>query len=124
MDNRAERYIKTYFDSFNQGDEEAHLAQMREGAEYFGSGTQVIAMDVLTARRIYRSTREIFGVRRIEPLATFGEFPRFAVRALIHGNRGPGHVAEVVFVFHLDEQGQLISLWALWNPAPFLGYQP
>lgn len=123
MDARAEHYIATYFDSYNQGDDEAHWAHWSEGAEYYGSGTQVVALDLLTARRILKASKEVFEIRRITPLAFYGEFPRIAARVEILGQRGPGHRAEGVFVFHFDDQARIIRLWALWNPTPFLAYQ-
>ncbi len=116
----AEAAVQAYFRTYNDDDEDAHMALISPELVYFGAVSRMTAEGIETARGIFRTAHERMGLKRFEPTRIFHGGPHLAVLARIHGIGAGGPTEEGVWVFRLDDQGRFDRVSVLWNPGTFL----
>lgn len=116
----TEDSVQTYFRTYNDDDEDAHMALLSPRLVYFGSVSRMTVEGIETARGIFRSARERMGLKRFEPIRIFHAGPHLAVLARIHGLGAGGPTEEGVWIFRVDGEGRFDRVSVLWNPGTFL----
>ncbi len=112
--------VEAYFRTYNENDEEAHMALASPRLTYFGSVSRMTAEGLETARGIFRSAHDRMGLVRLDPIRIFGTGPHLAVLVRIHGVGAGGPMEEGVWVFHMEPQRRFDRVSVLWNPGTFL----
>lgn len=112
--------VESYFRTYNEDDEAAHMALVSPDLVYFGAVSRITAEGLETARGIFRTAHDRMGLKRLDPLRVFGAGPHLAVLARIHGAGAGGPTEEGVWVFRLDARHRFDRVSVLWNPGTFL----
>ena len=118
-----EHAVIEYFRTYNADDEDRHMSLISPSLVYFGAVSRMTAEGIGTARGIFRSARDRMGLKRFDPIRTFGPGPYAAVQVRIHGSK-PGVTEEGVWLFRFDAQDRFDRVSILWNPGAFLAWSP
>ncbi len=116
----ADAAVQAYFRTYNEDDEDAHMALISPDLVYFGAVSRMTAEGLETARGIFRTAHERMGLKRFDPTRVFHAGPHLAVLARIHGLGAGGPTEEGVWVFRMDGEGRFDRVSVLWNPGTFL----
>ena len=116
----ARASVEAYFRTYNEDDEDAHMALVSPAVVYFGAVSRMTADGIETARGIFRTAHARMGLKRLDPLRVFGTGHHLAVLVRIHGAGAGGPTEEGVWVFRLDAQRRFDRVSVLWNPGTFL----
>ena len=111
-----------YFRSYNSDEEDRHMTLLSPDLIYFGSVSRMTAEGIGTARGIFRSARDRMGLKRFDPIRTFGGGPWTAVLVRIHGAKAGGPTEEGLWLFRFDAQARFDRVSILWNPGAFLAW--
>lgn len=120
LSSTVEASVQAYFRTYNDDDEDAHMALISPQLVYFGSVSRMTVEGIETARGIFRSAHDRMGLKRFEPTRIFHTGPHLAAVARIHGPGAGGPTEEGVWMFRLDDQGRFDHVSVLWNPGTFL----
>lgn len=118
-DPRVQATLKTYFQTFNTGDEAQHYSVVHPDMIFFGSLSHMETEGLASAKGVFRSVRESLGIRTFEPQRYFGDYPEVTVLLDLCREAGQGK-AEAMMTFRFDEIGRITRITVLWNPLPFL----
>ncbi len=113
--------LKAYFQTFNAGDEEAHMALFSPEVAYYGSVSRIASAGTATVRGIFRSARDTVGIRRLIPLQVLGRRDQLAVLLTMDKEDAAGSTDQGVWVFRFDDRDRIDGLSVLWNPGAFVG---
>lgn len=116
----ARAAVEAYFRTYNEDDEDAHMALISPAVVYFGAVSRMTAEGIETARGIFRSAHARMGLKRLDVMRTFSAGPHVAVRVRIQGAGAGGPTEEGVWVLRLDAQQRFDRVSVLWNPGTFL----
>ena len=120
LDPAVKRVVETYFRTYNEDDEEAHMALASPSLVYFGAVSRITAEGLATARGIFRGAHDRMGLKRLDIIRIIGTAPHLAVLVRIHGKGPGGPTEEGVWVFRLDGDNRFDRVSVLWNPGTFL----
>jgi hypothetical protein len=107
--------LEAYFETYNAGDEEGHLALFHPEVAFHGSMTRLDTTGIATVRGVHRAAKETMKVSRLEPLRIFGRRQELAVLAAFAPGNPPGPAIRGVWAFRLDPAGRIDQLSVLWN---------
>lgn len=116
----ARAAVESYFRTYNEDDEEAHMALASPSLIYFGAVSRMTAEGLETARGIFRTAHDRMGLKRFDLIRIFGTGPHLAALVRIHGAGAGGPTEEGIWVFRLDGGGRFDRVSVLWNPGTFL----
>ncbi len=119
LDPPLQAAMDQFFETFNAGDEDAHMSLFAPDVVYFGSMSGITSSGVATVRGVFRAAQTSMGVRRLTPLRTFGRRHELAVLLNFRPEDSEGPMAEGVWAFRFDEQALIARISLLWNPAFF-----
>ena len=119
-----EAAILEYFRTYNADEEDRHMGLISPELIYFGAVSRMTAEGLGTARGIFRSAKDRMGLKRFEPIRTYGAGPYAAVLVRIHGARAGGPTEEGIWLFRFDARGLFDRVSILWNPGAFLAWHP
>lgn len=112
----ARRVLKDYFETFNSGDEEAHLALFHADVAFHGSMTRLDTGGLATIRGVHRAAKEAMGVRRLELLEAYGRRTELAARVAFAPEGHAGPPIEGIWALRLDAENRIDRISILWNP--------
>lgn len=116
-DAAAKRVLADYFETFNAGDEEAHLALFHPDVAFHGSMTRLDTSGLATIRGVHRAAKETMKVKRLDCLETFGRRTELAARVSFAPEGAPGAPLEGVWALRLDARHRIDRISILWNPS-------
>lgn len=114
---RERQVLDAYFETFNAGDEEAHLRLFHPEAAFHGSMTRLDTTGLATIRGVHRAAKETMKVMRLDPLMTYGRRTELAVRVAFSPEGHAGQPLEGVWALRLDAAGLIDRISILWNPS-------
>ncbi|HJU84518.1 MAG TPA: nuclear transport factor 2 family protein [Holophagaceae bacterium] len=112
--------LEAYARTFNEDQEDAHMALLSPEVLYFGSVSRMTAVGIPTARGVFRGAREVMGVHRFDLQRVFGRGRDAAVLIRLVRERPVPNEAEGVLVFRFGPAAEVEQISILWNPAGFL----
>lgn len=111
--------LEAYFQTFNEGQDGAHLALLDPAVTLWGSGSHVQAQGISDSWTFLKAARTVFHVHRIEPREWFGKGSRVAVVGHLLG--GPeSRATPAAWIFHLGPDHRIRHLSVLWRPTDLL----
>lgn len=116
-DAAARRVLDAYFETFNAGDEEAHLALFHPEVAFHGSMTRLDTTGLATVRGVHRAAKETMKVHRLEPRQVFGRRTELAARVAFAPEGTPGPPIEGIWAVRLDARNLIDRISILWNPS-------
>ncbi|MFN8010771.1 MAG: nuclear transport factor 2 family protein [Holophagaceae bacterium] len=109
--------LDAYFETFNAGDEEAHLRLFHPEAAFHGSMTRLDTTGLATIRGVHRAAKETMKVDRLEVRMTYGRRTELAARVAFSPQGHEGQPLEGVWALRLDPAGLIERISILWNPS-------
>ncbi len=113
----ARQVLDAYFETFNAGDEEAHLRLFHPEVAFHGSMTRLDTTGLATVRGVHRAAKETMKVRRLDPQMTYGRRTELAARVSFSPEGHEGQPLEGVWALRLDPAGLIDRISILWNPS-------
>lgn len=120
LDPATEAAVEAYFRTYNEEDEDAHMALVSPQFIYFGAVSRMTVDGIDTARGIFRTAHARMGLKRFDPMRVFGTGLHVAVLVRIHGVGAAGPMEEGIWAFRLDAEHRFDRVSVLWNPGTFL----
>lgn len=113
----ARRVLDAYFETFNAGDEEAHLRLFHPDVAFHGSMTRLDTTGIATIRGVHRAAKETMKVLRLDPRRCFGRRTELAALVAFAPEGTTGPPIEGVWAVRLDAGHRIDRISILWNPA-------
>jgi hypothetical protein len=119
MNQDVRERLERYFQTFDQGKEEAHADLLEPDVRFYGSLSTQVMKGAASARGIYRGVRNRLGVTSLKPLKWFGDYPEMAVLVQLVGIANlDGSPVEAIVHFEFSERLRISRLGVFWNPGP------
>jgi hypothetical protein len=113
--------VDGYFRTYNEDDEEGHMALLSPDLLYFGSVSRITSVGLPTARGVFRGARESMGIHRLRTGRWFGRDHDAAVLVKLAKEDPVAPEADGAWIFHFDAAPRVDRLSLLWNPEGFAG---